>query len=455
MDDTLQTAVDLGVLSGVLNLNGSLGSGDTVDLYRFTLNQNADFAAEYSIVGTGLRVRLISDINGNGIVENNEVVRTIFGSSENFLEPLPVGTYFLEFRGGSISAINNYSIRLVETPKPSNISPDPGNSIAQALNLGPLTGVRVLRDYVGTLDEVDFYRFSITQASNLGIIVSGETRRTPVRIIADRNNNGVVDSGEQVTARFGTGSSFSANLAPGTYFLLVGAEIGTITTQYVLTLNQTIDLTGNNILRGTAGQNVLRGLEGNDLIYGFGGNDSLFGGVGNDRLFGGIGNDNLVGDTGNDNLVGEAGNDILLGGLGNDTLNGGSGLDRLVGGAGKDIQTGGIGADTFVISSLTDSLLGTFDRITDLRIGVDRIDGPNIVSAARLRKLGGVSSLTPRGIAARLTTTTFAARGAATFTFGARRFVAMNDTIAGFQANQDAVIEITGFTGNINSLSIV
>lgn len=450
MDDTLGTAVNLGVLSGVLNLNGTLGAGDTVDFYKFTLNQNADFAIDPTGVS---RVNLISDINGNGILENNEVIRFSVGSN-NLLEPLPAGTYFLSVEW-SRTAISNYSVQMVETTKPSNVSPDPGDTLAQALNLGALNGSRVLRDYVGKLDQIDFYRFSITQASNLAIILNGTTQTKNVNVIVDSNSNGVVDRGETIIGRSGSSASFSISLSTGSYFLQVGQNGFNPTTQYVVTLNQTIDLTGNNTLTGTARPDVIRGLGGNDLIFGLGGNDSLFGGTGNDRLFGGAGNDSLVGDSGNDILVGDAGNDALLGGTENDNLNGGSGLDRLVGGAGKDILTGGSQADTFGISSLTDSLLGTFDRITDLRIGIDRIDGPNAVRATQLRKLGSVTSLTARGVGARLTNTTFVARGAATFTFGARRFVALNDALAGFQSNRDAVIEITGFTGNINNLAIV
>jgi serralysin len=58
-------------------------------------------------------------------------------------------------------------------------------------------------------------------------------------------------------------------------------------------------------------------------------------------------------------------------------------------------------------------------------------------------------------VAALLTTSNFVANGAATFTVGSSRFVALNNGIAGFQAASDAVIDITGFSGNINNLAIV
>ena len=38
---------------------------------------------------------------------------------------------------------------------------------------------------------------------------------------------------------------------------------------------------------------------------------------------------------------------------------------------------------------------------------------------------------------------------AATFSVGSRAFLALNDGTAGFNSRRDALIEITGFTGNL------
>ncbi|MDZ8023157.1 MAG: VCBS domain-containing protein, partial [Nostoc sp. DedQUE11] len=106
------------------------------------------------------------------------------------------------------------------------------------------------------------------------------------------------------------------------------------------------------------------------------------------RQFGGNGTDSLTGNDGPDYLDGGNGNDTLIGGLGNDILlGGGNGDDLLVGGAGADTLTGGLGADTFRFA-LSDSPLSNFDRITDLEINTDIIDGPTAVSAVNLAELG-------------------------------------------------------------------
>ena len=118
-----------------------------------------------------------------------------------------------------------------------------------------------------------------------------------------------------------------------------------------------------------------------------------------------------------------------------------------------------IRSDVFRITSLGQSLLGAFDRITDFSIGADSLDGPNAVAAAEVAKLGSLTALSEAGLATVLTTTSFLADKAATFTFGSgsttRTFVALNDAVAGFQATGDALIEITGYAGDLRGLAVI
>ncbi|MBC1239192.1 S-layer family protein [Nostoc sp. 2RC] len=204
---------------------------------------------------------------------------------------------------------------------------------------------------------------------------------------------------------------------------------------------------------GGNGRNLLIGNNGPDYLDGGNGNDTLFGILGNDTLIGGNDDDILFGGFGNDSLIGGNGDDILFGGFDNDILIGGNGNDVLVGDAGADTLTGGNGNDTFCFG-FADSLLSNFDRITDLKIGTDVIAGVYGVKAADVKKLGTVSSLDAAGVGALLTKTNFAAKGAATFSFGSRTFLALNDATSGFSASSDSIIEITGYNGNLNNLAI-
>jgi len=155
-------------------------------------------------------------------------------------------------------------------------------------------------------------------------------------------------------------------------------------------------------------------------------------------------------------VKGSDNSDQLTGGSGANTLYGGGGDDVLNGLGGADILTGGAGNDTFVVSR-RDSLLSSFDHITDLEIGTDVIDG--VVATNAVHQLGAVRSLTTGDIGQVLNNQIFGADMAATFTLGSgsssRTFLALNDGQIGFQSNSDTIIEITGYSGTLNNLSVI
>jgi Ca2+-binding RTX toxin-like protein len=287
----------------------------------------------------------------------------------------------------------------------------------------------------------------------------------------------------------------TANYASATSALTINLSTGRATgdgTDVLTAIENVTTGSAADALTGDGNANTLDSGSGNDIVNGGAGNDSLVGGIGNDALIGGAGNDSLNGGDGVDtadystatgtvainltagtatgslgadtltaieNATGGAAADSLTGNSANNALNGGAGNDSLNGGLGADALTGQAGADRFAYTALNASLLSGVDRITDLAIGTDVIDGAVAVTAVNLRELGTVSALTQAGVGAVLTTSTFVANGAATFTLGTgtgrRTFLALNDGTAGFSSTTDAVIEITGFTGSLTSLAVV
>ena len=155
--------------------------------------------------------------------------------------------------------------------------------------------------------------------------------------------------------------------------------------------------------------------------------------------------------------VGGYGIDLFTGGAEPDIIVGNSGNNIITGGGRADVLTGMGGVNTFKVA-LKDTLLTGFDHITDFAIGTDVIDAPLPVGKENLKQLGIAKSLDRKGISKILTKKTFTANGAATFTYGtggaARTFLALNDNRSGFQSTNDAIIEITGFSGNLTDLSV-
>jgi hypothetical protein len=152
-------------------------------------------------------------------------------------------------------------------------------------------------------------------------------------------------------------------------------------------------------------------------------------------------------DANGDGSIGNPNSLTLTGTSGNDTLVGGANNDVLTGLGGKDRLTGGLRSDRFSYKILTDSLLANFDVITDFNTNAN--NDLFLVTTVRtgFTNAGAVATLDNAGIIAKLTTANFGANSAASFTFGTRTFVAINDATAGFSQTTDAIIEITGLTG--------
>ncbi|MEG5037060.1 hypothetical protein [Microcoleus sp. AT3-D2] len=99
----------------------------------------------------------------------------------------------------SQSAIANTD-PLTGTRYPSQLNfSDSDNSLLTARNVvGVQNGSISLTEFVGTGDIDDFYQFDINTNSNFSLRLDGLTADADVRLIQDRNRNGVVDFGETI-----------------------------------------------------------------------------------------------------------------------------------------------------------------------------------------------------------------------------------------------------------------
>lgn len=357
-----------------------------------------------------------------------------------------------------------------------------------------------------TLDSILFYeieQFTVTGTQQDDTFALYTTNS----IIRAGAGNDQVSVTQPITGNIGT-------LDGGAGFDYLVIYLSTLTAD--LTLNNLQDINIAGVVRATnferfalktgSGNDtilqsgILNGavLRQNDLFETGAGNDTINAGLGSDTVIGGSGLDHLIidysiGDTGTAmrfngstngtasrdistansadldfieftgieqfTVTGTSKNDSLLSAAGNDIINGGAGDDIIRGGLGGDLLTGGSGSDTFQYQALSESLLANYDKINDLAIGIDAIDSIKAISSAQVRKLGYVSALTETAIQQVLTTTGFVSNGASTFKYRDglldRTFLGINDIKAGFSSSTDSIIEITGYTGNLNNLSIV
>jgi len=165
-------------------------------------------------------------------------------------------------------------------------------------------------------------------------------------------------------------------------------------------------------------------------------------------------------------VVGTAQNDRLLGTNYADQIAAGRGNDLLMGRNGRDVMTGGPGADHFwygssnATAALQQSLVGSPDWIRDFSVVAGdriRMDFDNNLATRNLPRAlfntGPVRGNTRavaaayafldknRGVAGRQGLGAFEA---VLFTWQRRLYLGVNDARAGFQANTDMVVDVTG-----------
>ena len=116
--NTLATALDLGLLGDDVRLSDFVGTGDTDDFYRFTLDTESNFGAYLIGLAADADVDLIQDTNGNGLVEDNEVLdfSEAGGTEPEYLNVgrLETGTYYA--RVSQFEGDTAYQLGLFATP---------------------------------------------------------------------------------------------------------------------------------------------------------------------------------------------------------------------------------------------------------------------------------------------------------------------------------------------------
>ncbi|MFN9624246.1 MAG: pre-peptidase C-terminal domain-containing protein, partial [Cyanobacteriota bacterium] len=112
------------------------------------------------------------------------------------------------------------------------VSDSAGNTLSTARNIGTLTSSQAFTDWVGSTDTNDYYRFSLGQASNFSLALTGLSADADVQLL--NSAGGTLAS----SVRGGTSAeSISSSLAAGNYFVRVYPYSGNTT--YTLALSAT------------------------------------------------------------------------------------------------------------------------------------------------------------------------------------------------------------------------
>ncbi|ELR97422.1 PPC domain-containing protein [Gloeocapsa sp. PCC 73106] len=226
-NNSIGSATDLGAIAGSRSLTGYVGSDDTNDYYRFTVNDtsvNVGFSLDLTGLGADADLQLL---NSSGTVINSS---SAGGTTSDFIRTnLSAGTYYA--RVYQFSGNTNYNLRLETNGA--------GTNLDNARNLGVLAATQSFTDYVGPTSANDYYRFSLNNTSNFSLALNGMSADGDVQLL--NSSGGVITSS---TAGGSSAESISTTLGAGTYYVRVFPFNGAIT-NYNLSLGA--DGAGNSL----------------------------------------------------------------------------------------------------------------------------------------------------------------------------------------------------------------
>ena len=247
-DLDMSATYDVGVVGTrpVSRNNYSVTPSDSTDVFEFDIlgTRNINLNLHDISAGDNANLRLFRDSNRNGVFDASDAqvassLRT--GNRDDVINYRATrGTYFAQVErvvpGSLGSATYDLDISATSVVGPS--SSRASNLLGEEVRLGNLSGDRLLNGRVSTSDTTDTYSFSLGLFEGVNVRLNGLFNDADVRVIRDRNNNGIVDNGEVIgsSTRGGRGSELISNInQSGDYFVQVYQYSGN--TPYRLTMD--------------------------------------------------------------------------------------------------------------------------------------------------------------------------------------------------------------------------
>ncbi len=225
--NTLTTATNLGSQDGARVISDFVGIADPNDYYRIQIDRQSEVRIGLDGLRADADLQLL-DASGRTIASS-----TRGGSNaESISRTLEPGTYFV--RAYRYSGDTSYRLTLNVTPNQPTVPDYAGNSLAEARNLGVLSGERSYFDAVGNNDRDDYYRFELSGRSTFELALDGLRADADVQLLDS--------SGRTITSSTRGGSQsedIRRTLDAGTYFIRVYRYSGD--TDYRLTLRVAAD----------------------------------------------------------------------------------------------------------------------------------------------------------------------------------------------------------------------
>jgi len=199
------------------------------DYYKLQIDKDSSLSLK--LTGMSANANLFLYNSDKGLVESSETLKT---AGEQILSNLTPGTYYIKVAGvGNIQT--TYNLEVATTTLPNNGA---GNNPDNSKELGAITTPQTVSDWVGDIDNSDYYQLSLPQTSTLELNLTN----TKTNLSLYDNKGNPINSDDQ------TGKLVS-NLQAGTYYVEVAPDYNVSSANYDLQVSATprVDTAGNTI----------------------------------------------------------------------------------------------------------------------------------------------------------------------------------------------------------------
>lgn len=255
--ENFPTALSLTIPASGVGVKGSIGGGDSHDVYEIVVERNSRIRVSLMELSGNVGIGIVSDLNGSGFYDEGvEIMHTanVSGNGDELIvQDLPPGTYYFWLWRDASAASASYTM-VAHMDQLESLETDSGPETSDGLAIE--VGDEVLRfsDVVGDRDETDYYLISLTESRRITASISGLTEDADLWLYADLNGSGLVDSGENIqdSQVAGVGPDMiTQDLVPGDYFLRVVRERPGMNTAYSLEISSS-KLTTESTDEGTS-----------------------------------------------------------------------------------------------------------------------------------------------------------------------------------------------------------
>ena len=223
VQDQIQDATDIGVLSGEMLVKDSVNQTEPMDFVRFELLSHSEVEVGIRGESPHTQTRLYSS-TGELIEQPLNLENP--GSGDVAYELAP-GTYYVSVESTS-NLTTFYELELRSTPIDAGL---PGE-LNRAKDVGVLDGELLVKDSVNGEDSADFFRFELLLHSEVEVGIRGASPNTETQLYSM--------AGELISTSTADseGDETSHQLPPGTYYAAV-VSTSNLTTFYELELRAT------------------------------------------------------------------------------------------------------------------------------------------------------------------------------------------------------------------------